>query len=262
MIYKSANNKIIHGLYHMTQIKKNNPMKKSVITFAFTLVLACSFGQDTVKSSSTQPPEKKHRNELGLDMTPFIKYYLNFSDNFDYYQPGYMLTYRRYFKKSNIRSAIGGNYLYSEIPSPYNGDSLTNIFYNKQRSLVFRLGYEFFQDLSKRWQVYYGADLNATCSYQRNDAPYWNGGYANGYETTTAGYGIAPVLGIRFKMSNRISLITESSFLIQYYTSSSYRYYIPVTSAYPPKEDDPKSTNKRIGTTFSYPLSLVLTFVI
>ena len=235
-------------------------MKKSVITFVLTLVLAHSYGQDTLKSNLTQTPEKKHLNELGLDMTPFIKFYLNFSDNNTfYYQPNYMLTYRRYFKKSNFRSAIGGNYSYSETPSPYNGDSLKIKYYNKQSSFVLRVGYEFFQDLSKRWQVYYGADLTTSYSHQRNDALYWNGGYANGIESTTSGFGLAPILGVRFKMSKRINLITESSFLLQYSTSSSYRFYLPMTGAFPPKANDPKTTNKTIGTTFNYPLSLILT---
>lgn len=235
-------------------------MKKKVTTFALTLVLACSYGQDTLKSNLTQTPEKKHLNELGLDMTPFIKFYLNFSDNNSfYYQPKYMLTYRRYFKKGNLRSAIGGNYFYSETPSPFNGDSLKIKYYNKQSGFVVRIGYEFFQDLSKRWQVYYGADLTTSYSYQKIDATNWNDGYANGQESTTAGFGLAPVLGIRFKMSKRICLITESSFLLQYSTNTSYRYYLPMTGGYPPKANDPKTTNKTIGTAFNYPLSLILT---
>lgn len=238
-------------------------MRKPVILFALTLVLSRSYGQDTLKSNLTKIPEKKHLNELGLDMTPFIKLYLNFSNNGGYnYQPSYMLTYRRYFKNSNFRSAIGGNYLYSESPSPYNGDSLNIKYFNKQSSFVLRIGYEFFQNLSRRWQVYYGADLRTTYSHQRNDAPYWNGGYANGIETTDNGFGLAPVLGVRFKMSKRVSLITESSFLLQYSTSTTYRYYLPVTGAYPPKPNDPKTTNKTIGTTFNYPLALNLTLTI
>lgn len=238
-------------------------MRKLILTSVLTLMLAHFYGQDTIKSisTSTQIPVKKHLNEVGVDITPFIKFYLNFSDNSGwYYQPNYMLTYRRYFKKSNFRSAIGGNYLYSETPSPYNGDSLKIKYYNRQSSFVLRIGYEFFQNLSRRWQVYYGADLTTSYSHQRNDAPYWNGGYANGQESTAKGFGLAPVLGVRFKMSKRISLITESSFLIQYSESSSFRYYLPVTGAYPPKANDPKTTNKTIGTTFNYPLALILTF--
>lgn len=235
-------------------------MRKSVITLVLTLLLAHSNGQDTLKSNLSQTPEKKHLNELGLDMTPFIKFYLNFSGNSSFFnQPNYMLTYRRYFKKSNFRSAIGGNYSYSETLSPNNGDSLNIKYYNKQSLFVLRIGYEFFQDLSKRWQVYYGADFTTSYSHQRNDALYWNGGYATGIESKASGFGLAPVLGVRFKMSKRINLITESSFLLQYSTSSSYRYYLPVTGTFPPKANDPKTTNKTIATTFNYPLSLILT---
>jgi len=235
-------------------------MKKYVFTFVMTLLLTQVFSQDTLKSNLTQKQEKKHLNELGLDMTPFIKYYLDFSDNNTFnYQPTYLLTYRRYFKKSNFRSAIGGNYLYEENPSPFSYDSLNTIYTNKKSSFVLRVGYEFFQDLTKRWQVYYGADLITNYSFERNDAQYWNAGYSNGYESKTSGFGIAPVLGIRLKMNKRISLITESSLLLQYSKSTSYRYYLPESSAYPNKANDPQKTNKSFGTTFNYPLSIILT---
>lgn len=236
-------------------------MRKSVIASALVFVLANLNAQDTLKNNLTQSTENKHLNELGLDMTPFTKFYLNFSGNSgNSYQPIYMLTYRRYFKKSNFRTAIGGDYLSSETPSPYYNDSLKTKYFNKQSSLAVRIGYEFFQDFSKHWQVYYGADLRATYFHQKNDAPNWNGGYANGIETTTKGLGLAPVLGLRFKINKRISLITESSFVVQYSTSTSYRYYKPATPAYPAKANDPKKTQKTFGTTFNYPISLVLTF--
>lgn len=234
-------------------------MKKRIITIALSFMIVAFYAQDTTISTSTQLPVKKHLNELGLDVTPFIKFYLNFSANNYYYQPNYMLTYRRYFKKSNLRAAIGGNYTFSESPSPYNGDSLDINYTNKQSSFVFRLGYEFFQDLSKRWQVFYGADVNVSNAHQRNDAQYWNGGYSNGVETNSTGFGLAPMLGLRFKINKRISLITETSFLMQYSENSSYRYYRPVTSNYPSIPNDPKTTTKSFNTTFNYPLSLIFT---
>jgi hypothetical protein len=207
-------------------------------------------------------PQKKHLNELGVDMAPFLKFYLNFSGNGGVYQPNYMLTYRRYFKKSNFRAGIGGNYLHSEIPSPYNGDSLKTKYLNKQSSFAVRIGYEFFQEISRLWQVYYGADLITNYSHQRNDVTNWNDGYAAGQENTSTGFAIAPVLGIRFRINKRISLTTESSFLFQYTSTSAYHYYLPVTSAYPPKANSPKTTNKVFGTSFNYPLSLILTLSI
>ena len=232
-------------------------MRKSIqITIVLTIMFLSSYGQDTLR----QGPKKKHLNELGLDMTPFIKFYLNFSGNGSFnYQPNYMLTYRHYFKKGNLRSAIGGNYYYSESSSPYNGDTLNLKFFKKQSSFELRVGYEFFQNLSRRWQVYYGADLRTSYFYQKDDAPYWNGGYANGIENISKGLGLAPVLGIRFKMSRRVSLITESSFLIQYSESSTQRYYLPVTNSYPLKANDTKTKNRSFGTIFNYPISLVLT---
>jgi hypothetical protein len=227
-----------------------------VITFALISLFQNIHGQDTIKPRAA----KEHLNELGLDMTPFIKFYLDFSDyGSGYYPANYFLTYRHYFKKGNLRSGLGGNYNYSQTPSPYNGDSLKIKYESRQKSFEFRIGYEFFQNLSKHWQVYYGADVIAGYYYLKNDAPFWNGGYANGTENETQAIGLAPVLGVRFKISNRLSLLTEANFLVQYSQRSSSRYYLPVTSAFPPKANDPKTTTKSIGTTFNSPIALILT---
>jgi hypothetical protein len=238
-------------------------MKKNIITCIFTFVLAQGHAQDTLRSlaAPTPGPAKNHPNELGLDVTPFLKFYLDFSYNGGYnYQPSYMLTYRRYFKKSSFRAAIGGNYIYSESPSPFNGDSLKIRNYNRSSAFVFRVGYEFFQELSRRWQVYYGADLATEYSHQRNDALISGGGYFHGQENAVKGIGIAPLLGIRFRLTPRMSLITESRFLVQYSETTSQRYYTPISRAYPPKKSDPRRTIKTTGTTFYYPLSIILTF--
>ena len=236
-------------------------MKNLSIAFVFVLMCNCTIAQDSIHTtfSSTQTPAGKHANELGLDLTPLIKNYINFSNTSTYYQPNYMVSYRRYFNKSNFRAAIGGNFLNSESPSPYNGDSLNTRYFNKQQSFVLRAGYEWFQNLSPRWQAFYGADLVVGYSKQRNDAPYWNGGYANGQENTAKSLGIGPVLGIRYRLNSHVSLITESSLLFQYSETSSFRYYLPITKAYPALPNGPKATNKTTATLFSYPLSIILT---
>ncbi len=173
-----------------------------------------------------------------------------------------MLTYRHYFKNGNLRAGIGGNSYYNEFSSPYNGDSLNKKFYTRRYNASLRIGYEFVQELSRRWQVYYGADLTANYAHERSDSPSWNAGYASGYESTSKSLGMAPVLGIRFRINQRLSLITESSFLVYYSQSTSYRYYLPISHAYPDKKSEPKSTQKAIGTSFSNPLSLILTITI
>jgi hypothetical protein len=233
-------------------------MKKSITSLALVLLTMSGNAQDSLQTSGA----KNHLNELGLDATPFIKFYSTFSDRGLYYQPNYIVTYRRYFRNSNFRSAIGGNYSFTESPSPYIPDSLNKKYYNRSKYIILRVGYEFYQSLSRRWQVYYGADLVGSYAESKNDDNYSNGGYVVGTESKAKNIGVAPVLGLRFRINKRISLITESSLLIQYSESSSYQFYSPATSAYPPIPNDRKQSGIALGTSFNYPLALILTISI
>lgn len=242
---------------------KNSFIRKLLLVCFLTTVINYSFSQDTLKDNSKDNSNKKHLNELGIDMTPFIKFYVNFSDHYNYYYaPTYMLTYRRYLCNSNLRSALGGNYSLSSAPSAYNGDSLNINYQVKFSTINFKLGYEFYQNLSKQWQVFYGADFSTFFTNNKNDVQFFNGGYATGVNNITKGFGLIPVLGIRFKMNNRLSLITESSIVFQYSENHSQRTYSPIHGAYPPKSNDPKVVKKTFSTSFSSPLSLLLTFTL
>lgn len=230
-------------------------MKKKIALLATIFLLSFSIAnaQDSVKV-------KKYRNEIGIDLTPFIKFYLNFDQNQFYYYnyiPSYYLTYRFHFKKSNIRAAIGGDYYTSEITSPYSGDP--NKYFNRQENINFRIGYEFIENISKRWQVFYGIDFRPSFRHERNDAPWWNGGYANGSDTKTTNYGVAPLLGFRLKLNNRLSILTETSYQLNVFESKKYNYYIPINSDYPSIPDSDTQTSKSTSTSFNIPIGITLT---
>jgi hypothetical protein len=229
-------------------------MKKIFLTVVMTSLILTSFSQDTTKR------DKVHRNEFGIDATGFIKQLLNFNQNeyYYYYYPNYYLTYRRHFKCGNIRFALGGDFSDHDIPAAFTGDS--NKYHYTSYSYDCRIGWEFFNELSKRWQVFYGLDFRPSKSYTKNDVPYWNGGYANGTETKSQIYGIAPLLGFRFKLSNRLSIMTETSFSVNIQKEYSRKYYIPVTNMYPPIPDDITPKSIKYYSNFMQPLSLFITF--
>lgn len=202
---------------------------------------------------------KQRRHEIGIDLTSFIKYYFNFGQdvNAGIKNSLFYIQYRFHLKSNNnIRAGVGGSYSETEMASPYTGDETR--YKNKQQSFNYRLGFEHFEDISKRFQVFYGLDLLAGNSYQKNDAPYWNGGYANGIENKTASYGVAPLLGVRFKLNKRLSIFTESSLLVNVNDGWQKRYYIPVDNTYPALPATPKARSKSVNTTFNFPLFIVL----
>jgi hypothetical protein len=227
---------------------------KITFTFIFSLLFANSV------FSQTSTDEKKYKNELGADLTGFVRQF--FSPSTDFYQdyiPVYYLTYRRHFSTFNLRSGFGFNSSNSEYASPYTIGP--RIYNNQQTILDLRAGCEWVSELGKRWQAFYGIDFRYNYNYYKNDAPYFNGGYANGSESKINSVGIAPLLGFRFRINNRISLSTETSLGFNRALNTSRRYFTSLdTSLYPPLADitNPKTTNW--FTNYSPPIALYLNF--
>lgn len=204
--------------------------------------------------------DKVYKNEFGVDVTGFIKYFLTFNQtnpNTPYF-PTYYLTYRRKFKPGNIRSAIGGNYEHRNTNAQYSFD--LNEYYYYSYSVDFRLGWEFTNNIGKKSQVYYGIDIKPSYSYIKNDNQYSNAGYAHGYEMKTQYLGTAPLFGYRFKLNERISLTAETSFSLIWSKSDTRSFTTPTTSIYEPMPDVVSPTLKSLYTSFAQPLTVIVTF--
>ena len=232
-------------------------MKKLFLILILASTVQITFGQDYSYENENERP---NRNEFGIDATAFIKQFLNFSSGQfpDYYYSTYYLTYRRHFSFGNIRSGIGFDYSDYDIPAAFVDDS--NKYHYNSYSLNSRIGWEFTDNINTRWQIFYGMDFRPVLSYIKNDAQYWNGGYANGSESKSQTFGIAPILGFRFRLANRLSISTEASFSFNIRQTESRRFYIPVTNQYPAIPDDVTPKSKTFFTNFAQPLSLFITF--
>lgn len=230
-------------------------MLKQIVIIACLCAMAPSLSaQDSTRTITW-------KNEFGLDATGFLQQFLYFNNSQfpTYYTPVYYVTYRRHFGKCNLRSAIGGYIYHHPFETPYPNDP--NSYEHNTQQLSFRIGWEWTNELAKRWQVFYGMDYLQGFLHDQNDAPYWNGGYANGRETTTIIYGIGPLLGMRFRLTDRISLSTEASLSCNLEIFQSRRYYFstdPQVLPTIPDQKDPKATN--YYTSFAQPLSVFFTF--
>ncbi len=230
-------------------------MKKIISIIFFLAFVSVTSAQD---SSSVV---KKYHNEFGIDATGFMKQFIYISNSQyggPYYTPTYYLTYRRHFRTGNIRFAIGMGYTYQDINSPFEEDK--NEYNANSFQFDARIGWEFFEKLSKRWEAFYGLDFRPSYQHEKNDVQFWNGGYANGYERTTETYSVSPLLGFRFRLTDRLSLTTEASFSITHFESDSRNYFTPVTDQYPEMEDIDKPKTKAMYTSFSEPLFIIITF--
>lgn len=230
-------------------------MKKSKLLL---LIILSNFQILAQHLSSQNDSAGKYKNEFGLDITGTIRFFTKLQSSSDYfYVPTYYLTYRRYMDKGNIRFGMGGEAITQELPSPYNDST---VYKSNSSSLDSRFGWEFKSDLSKRWQAHYGLDFRFSMGNEKNEANYFNGGYANGYESHFSILGLAPVLGFRFKLNERISLLTEANLsfnMIKYYKNR--HFYTPVNGS-PPIADELHPDTKGFYTQFSQPLAIYFVF--
>ena len=204
--------------------------------------------------------EKIHRHELGIDATPFIKFYTNFTGEQSDIPPTFFLTYRYHLKKGNIRAGIGGGVRNSKRTIPLNNGMTTAMHYDYQ-NVTGRIGYELFQNIAKRWQVFYGLDLRG--SYTQIKADNYFDQMSGSIEGNT-GYiytaSVAPVLGFRFKLNKRMSILTEASLQVQYQDMKEHSYSrgIPELNT-PGKITGPTLRSSSWQTNFTSPVSVFFT---
>ncbi len=226
-------------------------MRPTLLLLFACIITVSAFGQEE---------RKEYKNEFGLDATGFIRSILNFNIDPTFqmpYAPTYYLSYRRKFKPGNIRFAIGGSYGREDVPSVH---SDTTMFQRNHSAINIRLGWEFTTELSKRWQAYYGLDLRATFTHSYNEVQFYNAGYANGRENRNEILGVAPLLGFRFRINDRISILAEGSFSLNWAKADRRDFFTPVNDTYPEKPDKNPPTIRSTYTLFAQPLSIFFVF--
>ena len=141
-------------------------------------------------------------------------------------------------------------------------DSIS-VYQENSYAFNIRAGWEWNTSLSKRWTVFYGGDLRYGYAFEKDEAIYFNAGYAQGTEQSANVFGLAPVLGIRFIINDRISLITEATFSVNYGIGERKQTFIPTPDlAMPELPDIVAPKTRSIFTTFSQPMALYFVFII
>lgn len=226
-------------------------MKKLLLLIALFTTFAAS--------SQTDSSKKQHRHELGVDVTGLLNQFLNLNSNpyatYDY--PVYLMSYRYCLKKGNIRFGVGGYYY--KNPVVYEVYGFPRVFYNTQKNVSVRIGYEFVNQLSKKWQAFYGLDFRPGINIIDNQAVYSNSGYIYWNTENSTTYGFAPLLGFRYNLNDRVSILTEASFTYFTKKSETLRSFFSQDPALYPRDPDLEFANTRTeGVSFNPPIFLTL----
>ncbi len=217
-----------------------------------TLILFLASDVLYAQHSEANKDTLNHRHEFGFDATGFIKQFFNFNSNqfTSEYQPYYYVTYRLYTKKSSFRAGISFNSNTTNRVGETNSQKrVTEI----TKNFSYRFGYEFRRTISRRWNAFYGLDFRPSRQYQKYYNFSQNQGYFNGTITETQSFGVAPLLGLKYKINPRLCLWTEASAVLNYSEVRSRATYVVATDGKPEKPDDKRQVSYRWNAFFIQP---------
>jgi hypothetical protein len=192
-------------------------MKK--ITLAATLLLGCISHSFAQTDTATVKKEKLVDMYIGVQMNELISQVFNFNNTNTTSQNTnpYLVNYSLNSRKSGWGFRVGVGYNYSST-STNDGITATT---TKLNDLEFRIGVDKAYKISKKWSAGIGLDfvMNNNSDHTTNVV---NGGVGFGNsdstdtKTTILSYGGGPMGWLRYHVSDRILIGTESSF---YYTT-------------------------------------------
>lgn len=160
------------------------------------------------------------KNVLGLDITGLLNQFFNANSGGGFYNYSpYLISYRRIFGESALRSGLGGYVS--------NSDGVTNDTTRtrqKHMDLSIHLGYEKTIFRYRRWGFYAGCDAYYNYSYdlyrdKRGDY------YHRVQQTLRNEFGVAPVCGLTYQINQRLALATEAGYQVGWFMSKRDEIY-------------------------------------
>ena len=214
------------------------------LIIAMVLLSTRIFSQGTIEDTI----KKVHNNIISIDATGLLRQFFNLNTGSGYLNNDYIIAYRRVLKNNALKLELGGDI------SNNNGklnDTLTNSYTNY--ILNISLGFEHYSYLSKKWTFYYGINAVFNYSEYKNKSDWTTNSYCTNANSSKS-IGLAPVLGIVFKITNRVSIATETSYNFSYVRTEMSN------SAVPYSQNDRKSTTAGFDTRFFAPTQLSFRF--
>ncbi|MCO5275655.1 MAG: hypothetical protein M9900_12160 [Flavobacteriales bacterium] len=203
------------------------------------------------------------RHSIGVDVSAFLFQYAGplVVDSNAPTAPRslYWASYRyRFHKGWNLRFAMGGQVAKDERPWPSQGFETYTV---ETSAFSVRAGVERTQELAKRWQIFYGLDIRPAWSWAYTDRRYSSGYYYYGQETTGTDWAVGPLLGIRFRITPRFSLLTETSLAYVATERKQRDFTTPMDADHAP-QPDATLTTRGFHTLFQPPLNVTATFTL
>jgi hypothetical protein len=210
----------------------------------------------TLSTAQLDSSRMKHRHELGGNLTAALRTVLepvgvNSFGN-------YVLQYRYHFKRSNLRIGVGFSHSRalntSFISQELSENDLTYTY------ATLRIGCERLVKLAKHWEAFYGFELRPEYSKQYSSFPDFNVGFTRRNESDLYTAGAAALLGVRFRINSRVSVLTETSYGYFLTVMDTRFKFVPLFpgSATGVTVTDGGARSLLMGSTFTSPVGVVL----
>lgn len=202
-------------------------MRAQALPLVLLLLCTVPFSLSAQLGETGGSPLPESRNEFGLDITGTALLFTQWGAEYYFYNSIYNLSYRRSGAKGNWRFGLGG-YVQERELEPWHPD-FEDVLWGYTREIQARAGYEWESQVASKWSAFYGLDLRG--AYSGFKTTYGFGGPQPQVpisRRSTWSIGVAPVLGIRWRVSPRISLLTEAALAISYQRSMEEVQYLPV----------------------------------
>ncbi len=167
-------------------------MTKSILFFLFTCMLI---------SKLEAQESKPLKNSIGINVTSLLSEVISIGDNKN--TDKFNILYTHYGSKSNFRIGVNAFYNKESENNILIGSGITAL---TEQAYKIRMGFEKRNDLSHKFNFTYGIDALYIYEASNSEAE-------SGFENTNTinSIGLGPVLRFEYKLSKRISLMTEST---------------------------------------------------
>ncbi len=183
-----------------------------------------------------------YNNEFGLNVTGFANQFFSFNGN-EAPQGPYLFTFKKLDGDKAFRMGLGANVV---TRSGEDGNSVVP-FNESILNLDLRLGAEKHHDISNRWLFTTGFDGLLSVAHSKFESS--NNFNDSEQKSTSFLLGLGPVVGVHFRINERISIGTESTLYLSYtYTKRSF------DSGFPGSDDSDK--NSAINLNIAPPFAL------
>jgi len=174
-----------------------------------TTLFLSFFCTTTLLNAQDEFDDATYNQIWGLNVTGFANQFLSFN-SVESPQGPYLITYKKVTGDKAFRMGFGANVL---VTTGEDGNSFVP-FEQTVYGFDLRLGSEKRHNLSKRWLFTTGIDGLVGVNHTKFES--FNNFGSGEQKSTSFLAGVGPALGIHFRISNRVSIGTESSIYLTY----------------------------------------------